>query len=290
MRTAPTLLVLAASLLCAPVAMALSEYGIEGMGVVSTKAAEGRASVSPDGQRIVFASDRAGGAGGWDLWQASLREGRWQSAQPLALNTAHDDVDPYFSHDGRWLLFASDRDGHLVLYRAPVSAGGDVGAPERLPGEASDGAERSPALNAQGTWLLSSRQEGAGGWTLYAAPLRNGARGRALALTALDTAAHAYGADWLGTQGAVIFTRSEGTHAQVWQAACAFTGAEARPLALSFNTAEGFTGSPVVDAAKPTELLVSSRSARSPRAGATDVYRLVTPQVTAAPDCLPAAR
>ena len=58
MRSALPLLVVAASLLCAPVAMALNEFGIEGMGVVSTKAGEGRASLRPDGQRIVFASDR----------------------------------------------------------------------------------------------------------------------------------------------------------------------------------------------------------------------------------------
>jgi len=49
MRITPTLLVLAASLLSAPVAMALNEYGIEGMGVVSTRADEGRATISADG-------------------------------------------------------------------------------------------------------------------------------------------------------------------------------------------------------------------------------------------------
>ena len=290
MRTALTLLVMAASLLCAPVAMALSEYGIEGMGVVSTKAAEGRTSVSPDGQRIVFASDRAGGAGGWDLWQARLLEGRWQAAHPLQLNGAHDDVDPYFSHDGRWLLFASNRAGGFALYRAPVSAKGEVGTPERLQGPAHSVAERSPALNAQGTWLLYSRHDAEGGWNLYAAPLAGDTRGASRALEALNTAADERSADWLGTQGAVIFSRGEGDRAQVWHAACAFAGSEVRALGLSFNTAEGFTEAPVVDAAKPTELLVSSRSARSPRAGGTDVYRLVTPQLAALPACLPATR
>ncbi|RBJ64661.1 TolB-like protein, partial [Xanthomonas oryzae pv. oryzae] len=59
-----TLLTLAASLLCVPSASGLAEFGIEGMGVVSTPANEARATLSPDGQRIVWASDRAGGAGG----------------------------------------------------------------------------------------------------------------------------------------------------------------------------------------------------------------------------------
>ncbi|KEZ99523.1 TolB-like protein, partial [Xanthomonas vasicola pv. vasculorum NCPPB 895] len=74
------------------------------MGVVSTPANEARATLSPDGQRIVWASDRAGGAGGWDLWQAQLRGGRWQDARPLPINTAQDETTPLFSADGRWLL------------------------------------------------------------------------------------------------------------------------------------------------------------------------------------------
>ena len=55
-------------LLAMPASGFLSEFGIEGMGVVSTPHSEVRASVSPDGRRIVWGStDRAGGAGGWDL-------------------------------------------------------------------------------------------------------------------------------------------------------------------------------------------------------------------------------
>ncbi len=114
MRTPALPLALAASLLCAPPAFALSEFGIEGMGVVSTKADETRASVSPDGRRIVWASpDRAGGPGGGDLWQATLRDGRWVEPQPLPapLNSPAADGDPFFSADGHWLYFASDRAG-----------------------------------------------------------------------------------------------------------------------------------------------------------------------------------
>ncbi len=40
----------------------LAQYGIEGMGVVSTPANEVRVSISPDGQRIVWADPmQAGG-------------------------------------------------------------------------------------------------------------------------------------------------------------------------------------------------------------------------------------
>ncbi|MFS8138158.1 MAG: TolB family protein, partial [Thermomonas sp.] len=89
-----------------------SEFGIEGFGVVSTPHSEIRASISPDSQRIVWGStDRPGGAGGWDLWQATRIEGRWSDPRPLALNSSANDFDPIFSADGRWLYFFSNRAG-----------------------------------------------------------------------------------------------------------------------------------------------------------------------------------
>ena len=125
-----TLLALAASLLCVPVASGLAEFGIEGMGVVSTPANEARATLSPDGQRIVRASDRAGGTGGWDLWQARLSGGRWQNAEVLPINTAQDETSPLFSADGRWLLFASTRPGGagaLMPASLATDEGGSIG-------------------------------------------------------------------------------------------------------------------------------------------------------------------
>ena len=54
------------SLLPAPALAQLAEYGIEGIWTVSTRDAELRGSVSPDGRRIVWGSDRAGSRGGGD--------------------------------------------------------------------------------------------------------------------------------------------------------------------------------------------------------------------------------
>ena len=77
--------VLLACAVASPPAAALNEFGIEGMGVVSTPHGEVRASVSPDGRRIVWGSDRPGGPGGRDLWQATLIDGRWQNPEPLPI-------------------------------------------------------------------------------------------------------------------------------------------------------------------------------------------------------------
>ncbi len=158
MRTRSLLLALSASLLCTPSASALSEFGIEGMGVVSTPANERGASIAADGSCIVWASDRAGGKGGWDLWQAQLIDGRWQQPQPLAVNSSADESDPFFSADGRWLYFASNRAGGaggFDLYRAAVTADGGIGPAQSLGGNVNGrGDERAPVLDSGSLRLL----------------------------------------------------------------------------------------------------------------------------------------
>ncbi|KAG0945978.1 hypothetical protein G6F31_014380 [Rhizopus arrhizus] len=286
MRITPPLLVLAASLLSAPVAMALNEYGIEGMGMVSPRADEGRATISADGQRIVFARRSESG---WGLWEARVADGRWQQAQPLPVDVAGEARDPYLSRDGRWLLFAAGRQGTLALYRAALSADGRLGAAQALAGDGGRREERGPALSADGQRLLFARQQGRGaGWDMFVAPLdAQGVRGRATALGALNSAEDETDADWLGNDGAVVFSRGSGATAQVWSSGCAWSGVALQPLGLSFNQPGGWTGAPVIDNAKPGEMLVASSAAKAPRAGGVDVYRLAVPKVAAVPGCVP---
>jgi len=282
MRTPLSLLALSLSLLSAPCAMALSEFGIEGMGVVSTKANEAQATIAPDGQRIVWASDRPGGAGGWDLWQARLRDGRWQDPVALALNTPGDETDPYFSHDGRTLYFASNRAGGrggFDLYRVAVQPDGGFGPVVALPPSINTRAdERRPALRPDGQVLLFARngKGGQGGFDLYRADAQGDGFADAAALPApLNTAADELGGEWLGNGGALALTRASGGQSQVWQVGCDYR-LPAVPLALSFNTPEGQTGAPVVDASKPSELVLAGQ-ARAPKAGGLDLYRMRAP-------------
>ncbi|WP_386262726.1 TolB family protein [Xanthomonas translucens] len=295
MRTPALPLALAASLLCAPLAFALSEFGIEGMGVVSTKASETRASVAADGQRIVWASpDRAGGPGGGDLWQATLRDGRWVDAQPLPapLNSPSADTDPFFSADGHWLYFASERaggHGGSDLYRAPLLVDGRYGPPQNL-GAAlnSRGDERAPTLSLDGTRLLfaSDGRGGAGGMDLFVARLQGQVFGQLQALDGINSGDDETDAAWLGDGRALVFARArkaQGT--QLLLAQCAGGHyVQAQPLALSFNRADGDTRGAVVDASKPTELLVVG-SARAPKAGKLDVYRMKSPIASGSGDC-----
>ncbi|WP_372191343.1 TolB family protein [Xanthomonas axonopodis pv. desmodiigangetici] len=287
-----TLLTLAASLLCVPSASGLAEFGIEGMGVVSTPANEARATLSPDGQRIVWASDRAGGTGGWDLWQAQLRGGRWQDAQPLPINTAQDETTPLFSADGHWLLFASTRPGGAGgsdLYRAPVGAQGAVGPVQSL-GAAinSAGNERAPTLSLDGTRLLfaSDGHGGAGGMDLFVARWDGQAFTTPVALVDINSAADELDAAWLGDGRALVWARGKTDGPSQLLLAICKDGrfAQGFPLPLSFNGPQERTFGAVVDTAKPGELLVTG-SARAPRAGQLDIYRMKAPAADGDANC-----
>lgn len=286
---------LAASLLCGTAAAALSEFGIEGMGVVSTPHAEGRASIAADGARIVWGSpDRPGGPGGGDLWQASLREGRWVDPQPLPINTASKETDPFLTSDGRWLYFASDRAsgaGGSDLYRAPIGADGRIGAATSLgAGINSRGDERAPTASIDGMRLMfsSDGRGGAGRHDLFVATWDGAAFANASPVPGVDSAADETDGAWLGDGRALVYARSTDlarAPVQLLLAQCdGARYAASAPLALSFNTADGRTQGAMIDASKPGELLVTG-SAKAPKAGNGDIYRMRAPPATGEMGC-----
>lgn len=71
-------------------------------------------SVTPDGKKLYFASNRDGGSGESDLWVSERQGDSWGHPQNLGtvINTEGDENWPYFSEDG-WLYFAST--GHAGL-------------------------------------------------------------------------------------------------------------------------------------------------------------------------------
>jgi Tol biopolymer transport system component len=274
----------------------LAEFGIEGMGVVSTPASEVRATISPDGNRIVWGTtDRAGGRGGWDLWQATLKQGRWQDAQPLSINSKANDFDPAFSANGRWLYFFSNRDGGLGgddLYRVAVREEGGFGAAENLgPGVNSKGDEWAPAPSLDGRSLLfaSDGFGGAGRHDLFVARWDGSAFVDRKPVPGVNTRGDEFDAAWLDSGKAIVFTRSANADdkpMQLFVAQCdgqRYT--DASPVALSFNTKDGRTLGPSIDWNKPGELLVTG-TAKAPRAGKLDIYRMKAPVVTGKPGCV----
>jgi WD40-like Beta Propeller Repeat len=69
-------------------------------------------SISGDGALLVFASNRSGGLGGFDLWSSALRPG-WTSPVNLGptVNSSSDEREPSLRTDHDYLMFASNRAG-----------------------------------------------------------------------------------------------------------------------------------------------------------------------------------
>ncbi|MDQ3160345.1 MAG: TolB-like protein [Pseudomonadota bacterium] len=287
---------IAALVLLPLAAQTQSEFGIEGFGVVSTPHTEIHASISPDGQQIVWGStDRPGGAGGWDLWQATRFEGRWSDPRPLALNSIANDFDPIISVDGRWLYFFSNREGGLGgddLYRAARQQDGTFGAVETLgPGVNSRGNEWAPTPSADGQQLLfaSDGFGGAGRHDLLVAHWNGKVFVDPRPVPGINTGNDEFDAAWLDDGKAIVFARStnvESQPIQLYVAQCDGKAyVDAQPLPLSFNSTDSATLGPVLDASKPTEMLVSGR-APTLQAGKLDIYRIRAPRVTGSADCL----
>jgi tetratricopeptide (TPR) repeat protein len=82
----------------------------------SSKAEEIAACISSDGSMLYFASNRAGGFGGTDIYMSrKLPNGTWGQAQNLGpeINTAFDEDFPNITNDGKMLYFSSN--GHTSM-------------------------------------------------------------------------------------------------------------------------------------------------------------------------------
>lgn len=82
-------------------------------------ATDGAGPVRADGKEMFFWSTRSGGQGRADMWVSTRQSAHdpWSAPVdlPAPLNTAFGDLTPTLSHDGRTLIFASNRPGGLGL-------------------------------------------------------------------------------------------------------------------------------------------------------------------------------
>jgi hypothetical protein len=71
-------------------------------------------SLSSDGRTLYYASNRAGGMGGIDIWKSEKdAKGNWKQPENLGpkINTSGNEKSPFFHSDGQTLYFSSS--GHL---------------------------------------------------------------------------------------------------------------------------------------------------------------------------------
>lgn len=179
---------------------------------VTTFAEDSHPRWSPDGQQIVFDSNREGdrlwriyrmwsdgsdlvslGFGRWPAWSrqgktiayqgcddAGNRCGLWLMAPDgtnrRPVTDAPGDTMPAWSPDGSRLVFASaDRSGNWDIYMVNVQSGGVT------PLVASGGIDAHPVWSPDGAQIaFLSNQDG--GWAIYVADLASGRRSKAAAL------------------------------------------------------------------------------------------------------------
>jgi outer membrane protein OmpA-like peptidoglycan-associated protein len=137
-------------------------------------------SVTSDGGRVFFSSNREGGYGGYDLYFSDFFEGRWSNAINLGpeINTESNEAFPHIHPSGR-LFFSSKGHGGLGgydLFMIDLSGrrwGEVVNLPEPVNSEKDDvGITLTP--NGTRAYLASNRKAGMGMDDIYLLRLKQG--------------------------------------------------------------------------------------------------------------------
>lgn len=140
-------------------------------------------ALSPDGNKLFFASNRPGGYGGMDLYSVERKEGRW--GEPLNLgpdiNTPGNEVFP-FLHESGTLFFTSDEHkgfGGLDVFMIDISSRKwgrviNLGEPFNSP---NDDLGLILSKDGERGYFTSNRTGGAGGDDIYFFEATGGIRG-----------------------------------------------------------------------------------------------------------------
>ena len=146
---------------------------------------ESQPSLSPDGNSIIFASDREGGYGGVDLYLINKEvNGLWSKPINLGheINSVNNEKSPFLHTDGKTLFFASDnfpslggydifysRKDSLNKWSKPINIGFPINSKFN---------EISLFVSTDGNQAIfaSNNLEGIGGWDLYSFNLHEGAK------------------------------------------------------------------------------------------------------------------
>ncbi|HPF40055.1 MAG TPA: hypothetical protein P5081_04380 [Phycisphaerae bacterium] len=153
---------------------------------VNSPDAELDVSLSPDGGTLVFASDRAGATGGFDLYISRYSSGAWGAPAPISVaESAYDERGAAVSRHGVRVFFASNRPrmsrpgdgaestsqpnapaGDFNLYCVDLLASAPPVAIDVANSVADElGGALSPADDF--LYFASNRDDGAGGYDLY---------------------------------------------------------------------------------------------------------------------------
>lgn len=184
---------------------------------LNSSSSEGAPEVSTDGLTIHFASSRAGGAGGFDVWVSTrvTRPGAWST--PLHISQLSSTVaDASVATNSTMTIAAidSDRGGiNRDLYLATrASTAASWGIPSAITELNTSRDNTDPFLDAQGLVLYYSQRDlGSGGYEIYTATRTTTASpfGAATAVAELNTSDDESD-PWLSPDGRhAVFARAD---------------------------------------------------------------------------------
>ncbi|HNW89426.1 MAG TPA: OmpA family protein [Bacteroidales bacterium] len=148
---------------------------------------ESMPSISSDGKVLYFISDRPGGVGGYDIYQAKKDDkGVWGSPVNLGsqINSKGNEKTPFLHTDSQTLYFSSDSPdlpgmGSYDIYYSRVQADGSWKKPTNLGypiNSDADDAGFFVSLDGKTAYFSSNKLKGIGGWDVYEFELYKDAR------------------------------------------------------------------------------------------------------------------
>jgi outer membrane protein OmpA-like peptidoglycan-associated protein/tetratricopeptide (TPR) repeat protein len=136
-------------------------------------------AISSEGRKIYFASKRAGGIGGSDIWMSiRLSSGKWSKPVNLgdSINSAGDEMAPHIHADGKTLYFSSNSlpglGGYDLFFSRQDQAGRWTKA-ENLGYPINTNADEINiflSIDGHTGWISSNRKGGKGGFDIYSFP------------------------------------------------------------------------------------------------------------------------
>jgi len=136
---------------------------------------ESQPSISPNADKLFFASNRKGGKGGIDLYVSErLDDGRWGDPRNLgsAINTPKDEKSPFIHSDGVTLYFSSNGHpglGGFDVYYATYD-GVEWGRPQNIGypiNTEEDDLGLTVSLDGTKGYFSSNTLKGKGGWDVF---------------------------------------------------------------------------------------------------------------------------
>lgn len=140
---------------------------------INTWGRETSLHISPDGNELVFVSNRGAGAGNNDLYLCHKTANGWSRPENMgyAVNTEYDEESPFFSHDGQTLYFASrghNSMGGYDIFASERQPDGTWGEPRNLGFPLNSGADDCFFAETEtGFTFSSARSGGFGGMDIY---------------------------------------------------------------------------------------------------------------------------